>query len=109
MDEDRIAKLIEQATERAVKKMLQGMDVRQEYLSLKDAAVYCGLSKNHLRSQIQMGLLPASDIGTPAKPNYRLSRTNLDKFMKDRETGPVRLPTSSLRPDKIIPVSKHFG
>jgi len=62
--------------------------VEQEYLSIKEAKVYTGLSDDHIRRAVLGGTLPASNVGTPDRALYRIRRSNIDAWMKEREAGP---------------------
>jgi hypothetical protein len=59
------------------------------------------------------GTLPASNVGTPDRPLYRVSRDNIRTWMKEREAGPKpplrkgRFKKSTPTP-KPAPPSPHF-
>lgn len=66
------------------------------YLSLKQAAALSGLSEKFVRRSVKSGSLPASDLGTPGRPFYRVSREDLDGWMESRKT--TRLKPEAERP-----------
>src|SRR5262245_19022937 len=66
--------------------------VEQEYLSIKEAKAYTGLSDDHIRRAVTGGTLPASNVGTPDRALYRLKKANIDAWMREREAGPKPAP-----------------
>ena len=87
--------------------------VAPEWLSIEQAAALTSLSKDHVRRAIVGGTLVSSNVGTPDRPLYRVSRENIGKWMKEREAGPKpplrkgRLKKSKLEA-KPLPPSPHF-
>ena len=74
----------------------------QEYFSIKNCAAVTGLSQDHIRKAVVGGTLVASDVGTKDHPLYRIHKSNLDKWMVDREAG-------AKPPPRTAPiVSKHL-
>jgi excisionase family DNA binding protein len=66
--------------------------VEQGYFSIKQAAAYTALSGDHVRRAVKGGTLPVSNVGTPDRPLYRISRSDLDAFMRERQAGPKPPP-----------------
>jgi excisionase family DNA binding protein len=64
----------------------------QEWLSIQDAARVVGVSRNHLRAAVRGGTLPVSNLGTPDRPLYRVSREDLKRWMEERKAGPKPSP-----------------
>lgn len=54
-------------------------------LTVRDAAKILGVDVEVVRKLIRRGELRASNIGTPAKPLYRIRQAALDKFLDDYE------------------------
>ncbi len=78
----------------------------QEWFSISDAAALVGLSTKHLRRALTGGTLPASNVGTPDRPLYRISRAELSAWMEKRKAG--ALPPPRKKKDKAgPPVSRH--
>ncbi len=78
---------------KALERLEQNVDQqRQEYLSISQAAAVCGVSGDHVRRAVVGGTLPCSNLGTPDRPLYRISRENIGKWMKEREAGPKPPP-----------------
>lgn len=90
-----------------------GGQVAPEYLSIQQAAAFTSLSQDHIRRAILGGVLPASNVGTPNRPLYRVSRESVRTWMREREAGPKpplrkgRLKKSQAAP-KPVPPSPHF-
>jgi excisionase family DNA binding protein len=61
---------------------------QQKYFSIKQAAVFTGLSEKHIRRTVVGGMLPCSNVGTADRPTYRISREAIRDWMKEREAGP---------------------
>jgi excisionase family DNA binding protein len=64
---------------------LERPTVVREWFSIEEAAFATGLSKDHVRRAVISGALTASDLGTPDRPLYRISRNNLLRWMQERE------------------------
>jgi excisionase family DNA binding protein len=77
------------------------------WLSIKQAATYMSLSQDHVRRAVLGGTLPASNVGTPDRALYRISREAIDRWMQEREAGAILTP----RQAKVMKtvVSRHFG
>ena len=65
---------------------------RQEWFSIKEAAKLTGLSEDHIRRAVVGGVLPCSNVGTPSRALYRISRDSVARWMKEREVGPKPPP-----------------
>jgi excisionase family DNA binding protein len=74
-----------------------------EFLSIKQAATLASLSSTKIRREIKAGRLPASDVGTPAHPHYRIARLDLQAWMEMNRGGnvppsvPIFMPTANNR------------
>jgi hypothetical protein len=78
-----------------------------EWLSIKGAAAVMGLSPDYVRRAVIGGVLASSNVGTPDRPCYRISRGAIAAFMKEREAGPRAGPRKVAKP-KPLRVSPHF-
>src|SRR5262245_9250512 len=103
----RIAEAVERATDHllAIDRSLSLVD--PEYLSIKQAATVADLSATKIRREIKAGRLPASDIGTPAHPHYRIARTDLQSWM-EKNKGSGNSPPQPVRTKRKIR-SRYFG
>lgn len=54
-------------------------------LKVKDVAAALGIRVEVVRRLIRRGELRASNIGTAAKPMYRIRQSALDNFLDERE------------------------
>ncbi|MCT4626986.1 helix-turn-helix domain-containing protein [Halodesulfovibrio sp.] len=54
-------------------------------LTVKDVAAVLGIQVEVVRRLIRRGELRASNIGTAAKPMYRIRQAALEKFLDERE------------------------
>lgn len=61
----------------------------QEYLSIKQAAEYIGISERQVRHWVSKAQLPASNAGGNDRPTYRIARADLIRFMDQRRVGPA--------------------
>lgn len=84
---------------------------RQEWFSVKQAAALTGLSQDHIRRAVVGGTLPVSNVGTPDRPLYRISRRDIDEWMERRKAGayppPGRKKARAAAPTKHV--SRHHG
>jgi len=64
----------------------------QEFLAVKDAARFTGLSSSHVRRAIYSGILPAANQGSSARPIWRIARKDLLDWMERKKGGAARLP-----------------
>lgn len=76
----------------------------QEWFSIKDAAKIVGLSNDHVRRAVTGADLACSNVGTPDRPLYRISRTDLGEYMEQRKSG--ALPRQ--RKKRTLPHSRFF-
>jgi excisionase family DNA binding protein len=76
----------------------------QEWLAIKDAAVVTGLSVPHIRRAVRSGDLSAANVGTRARPVWRIARADLDHWMR-RRVG-EGAPSAGAAPSKNH--SRHF-
>jgi excisionase family DNA binding protein len=83
---------------------------RQEWFSIEQAGKLTGLSSDHIRRAVTGGVLPASNMGTPDRPLYRLSRENIQAWMKEREAGPKPPPRRKKTSEERgpLPFSRHI-
>jgi excisionase family DNA binding protein len=56
---------------------------KQRMLTVADIADELALSTEHVRRLIRRHHLPAVNIATSGRPNYRVSRAALDKYLSD--------------------------
>lgn len=56
---------------------------KQRMLTVADIADELVLSTEHVRRLIRRHQLPAVNIATSRRPNYRVSRAALDKYLSD--------------------------
>ena len=57
-----------------------------EYYSIKQAAKVIDVSPDHIRRAVLGGILPASNIGTTARPTYRIARIDLLAWVGKRKS-----------------------
>jgi excisionase family DNA binding protein len=86
MVEQQLNEILERVT--GIERLLGQPRVEQEYLSIRVAEVYTGLSDDHIRRAVTGGTLPCSNVGTPGRALYRMRRSNLHAWMRERESGP---------------------
>ena len=70
-------------------------------LSVKEAAKAVNLSESHIRRAIARGELPASNVGTAARPTWRIARADLDAWIEARKGGSPKVPPRSDLKDLI--------
>jgi excisionase family DNA binding protein len=58
-----------------------------EYLSVKQAARIMGLSIKRIREAVIRREMAASNIGSEARPVYRIARGDLEKWLEERKRG----------------------
>ena len=71
--------------------LLSGLD----YLTIRSVAETTQLSESHIRRAIRRGDLPASNVGTPAHPIWRISRKDLVEWMDRKKGGTSKVPPKS--------------
>lgn len=103
---DRLAEKLAKKLTRFLKELVV---TKPEFLSVKDAAIYCGMSVDHVREQIHLGRIPANNISSNDRPTYRVSVENLDKFMVERQAEPLCPPSVRRTRQESLPVSPHLG
>jgi excisionase family DNA binding protein len=74
---------------------------RSGYVTIERAAEITTISDSHLRRVIRSGELPASNIGTAARPTWRISRKDLDDWMQRKQGESPKLPPRSALDDLI--------
>jgi excisionase family DNA binding protein len=62
---------------------------QQEWLSIKQAAVVGGVSPEHIRRAVLRRTLPSSNVGSVARPTYRISRKDLTEWFEKQKAGPL--------------------
>lgn len=55
----------------------------QQWLSIKEAAEYTGMSGNWIRGKIYTGELPASNMSNKNKPYWRIDKAVLQQFVEE--------------------------
>lgn len=78
----------------------------EKFLSIKAARQYTGLSYSHLRRAVLSGDLRASNVGSKARPTYRIDREALDEWLAKKEDG-MQLPPS-VPTVRTAKTSRHF-
>jgi excisionase family DNA binding protein len=68
-----------------------------EFVSIRQAARLTGLSSSHVRRAVVSGELPASNVGSAARPTYRISRTDMEDWMNRKRGGTTSVPPRSER------------
>jgi len=66
--------------------MAQSPDGGEKMLTVEQVAEEMNVDKKTVRKWINLGELKAINIGR-LRPEYRISRRNLDLFKQERETG----------------------
>lgn len=64
-----------------------------QYLTIKEAAGRIQLSPAYVRNQIRSGSLPASNVGSSSRANYRISELDLERFMEEKKALDYVNPT----------------
>ena len=65
------------------------------YFTIRAVAETTRLSDSHIRRAIRRGDLPASNLGTPDHPIWRVSRGDLIDWMDRKKGGPAKVPPRS--------------
>jgi excisionase family DNA binding protein len=89
--EEQISRLSEQARSREPNALL----------SIKEASRVVALSDSHIRRAITKGDLPASNVGTKARPLWRIARSDLHAWLEGRKGGTSGVPPRSMIQDLI--------
>lgn len=79
----------------------QGRPSTAAALSIKQAAKAVNLSESHIRRVIARGELPASNVGTAARPTWRIARADLDAWIEAKRGGSPRIPPRAELKDLI--------
>jgi len=74
-----------------------------EFYSIKEAATVVGVSPDHIRRAVTGGVLAASNLGTMARPTYRIARADLLAWFERGKTGGIAPAPRS----NITPRSRH--
>jgi len=77
--------------------LLPGLD----YLKIRSVAETTQLSESHIRRAIRCGDLPASNVGTPDHPTWRISRKDLVEWMDRKKGGTSKVPPRSSLKDLV--------
>ena len=64
----------------------------QAWFSIKGAAALTGLSPAHIRRAVTGGTLACSNVGSMDRPTYRISREDIEEWMKRRKAGALPPP-----------------
>ncbi len=72
-----------------------GSGTPPEYLSVKLAAVLCAVSQSHIRRAIYSGDLAASNVGTPARPAWRIARKDVVLWLEKKKGETNQIPPKS--------------
>ena len=59
----------------------------QRMLTVVSVADELAVSVEQVRRLIRRGELPAVNLATPSRPTYRVSRAELDKFLRDHQVA----------------------
>lgn len=68
---------------------------RKAHLSIRSASMLLSLSESHVRRAILKGELPASNVGSRARPLWRISRSDLDAWLESKKGGTSVVPPRS--------------
>lgn len=63
------------------------MSTPARMLTLEGVADELDVSVEHVRRLVRRGELAAANIATSGRPNYRVSRAQLDKYLRDHATA----------------------
>ena len=77
--------------------LLPGLD----YLTIRSVAETTQLSESHIRRAIRRADLPASNVGTPDHPIWRISREDLVEWMDGKKGGTSKVPPRSSLKDLV--------
>ena len=72
-----------------------------DYLTIRSVAETTQLSESHIRRAIRCGDLPASNVGTPDHPIWRISRKDLVEWMDGKKGGISKVPPRSSLKDLV--------
>ena len=92
-------------------KLQQSLDQpKQEWFSIKQAAVLTGLSADHVRRAVTGGTLQCSNVGTNDRPTYPcISRKDIEDWMDKRKAGALPPTRRKKKSQEVsLPVSPHL-
>ena len=101
---------LEQATFDLLESLTAKVDALQvslqvpEFYSIKQAAKVVGVSADHIRRAVVGGVLAASNVGTMARPTYRIARSALLAWV---EMGKAGAMAPARRKKNVTPPSRH--
>ena len=72
-----------------------------DYLTIRSVAETTQLSESHIRRAIRSGDSPASNVGTPDHPTWRISRKDLVEWMDRKKSGTSKVPPRSSLKDLV--------
>jgi excisionase family DNA binding protein len=107
---DKPVPIDEQQTVDLLKMLLAKVDALQavsqlpEFYSIKRAAKVVDVSGDHIRRAVVGGVLAASNVGTMARPTYRIARTDLLAWVDKGKAGAI---APADRKKAVIPLSRH--
>jgi excisionase family DNA binding protein len=83
----------------------------QGYFKIKQAMAYTRLSDDHIRRAVTSGRLPVSNIGTPNRPLYLISKADIDAWMEKQKAGPQPRPARKNGQPEVrkLPPSRHYA
>ena len=71
------------------------------YFTIREVAETTRLSESHIRRAIRRADLPASNVGTPDHPIWRISRKDLVEWMDRKKGGTSKVPPRSSLKDLV--------
>jgi excisionase family DNA binding protein len=71
------------------------------YFRIREVAETTRLSESHIRRAMRRGDLPASNVGTPDHPIWRISRRDLVEWMDRNKGGTSKVPPRSSLKDLV--------
>ena len=110
--EDRVEAVLRRLLAPLVEQVRKRLEMPpQEWFSIKQAAAYAGLSGDHVRRAVTGAMLPCSNVGTPDRPLYRISRRDLEGWLEKRKAGALPPPRRKKGRAQItsLPPSRHFA
>ena len=78
-----------------------GSKVSSSCMSITSFLIVPQLSESHIRRAIRRGDLPASNVGTPDHPIWRISRKDLVEWMDRKKGGTSKVPPRSSLKDLV--------
>jgi excisionase family DNA binding protein len=71
------------------------------YFTIREVAETSRLSDSHIRRAIRRGDLPASNVGTPDHPTWRISRKDLFEWLDSKKGASSKVPPRSSLKDLV--------